>query len=197
MGLSTQTGHPITAIDSHEAAVDGLDSRGSATSAPRRCIDFSVEMTNYVVPSCQAALSLSTTCPAALVSTRNYALPDMFFSPTEPVSRLSQDMPLLPGDVILCGTSLGDMPTRPGATVGGCAASRVRVAAVRSCWRFLFRQAPGLGCRSTEVTRHLGSAASPCAHGGLDHGLLGVNASVTTGMPNAFVTLQFELGDRF
>jgi 2-keto-4-pentenoate hydratase/2-oxohepta-3-ene-1,7-dioic acid hydratase in catechol pathway len=48
---------------------------------------------------------------------QNYALADMFFSPQELVWRLSQDMILQPGDVILCGTSLGSLPMRPGTTV--------------------------------------------------------------------------------
>lgn len=48
---------------------------------------------------------------------QNYALADMFFGPAELVSRLSHDMTLLPGDVILCGTSLGAMPMKPGTTV--------------------------------------------------------------------------------
>jgi len=48
---------------------------------------------------------------------QNYALADMFFSPAELVSRISHDMTLLPGDVILCGTSLGAMPMKPGTTV--------------------------------------------------------------------------------
>jgi 2-keto-4-pentenoate hydratase/2-oxohepta-3-ene-1,7-dioic acid hydratase in catechol pathway len=48
---------------------------------------------------------------------QNYALADMFFSPAELVSRLSQDMTLEPGDVILCGTSLGVLPMKPGSTV--------------------------------------------------------------------------------
>ena len=48
---------------------------------------------------------------------QNYALADMFFSPAELVWRLSQDMTLQPGDVILCGTSLGVLPMKPGTTV--------------------------------------------------------------------------------
>ena len=48
---------------------------------------------------------------------QNYALADMFFAPHELVWRLSQDMTLLPGDVILCGTSLGVLPMKPGSTV--------------------------------------------------------------------------------
>ena len=48
---------------------------------------------------------------------QHYALGDMFFSPAELVSRLSQDMTLEAGDVILCGTSLGVLPMKPGSTV--------------------------------------------------------------------------------
>lgn len=48
---------------------------------------------------------------------QNYALADMFFSPEELVHRISQDMTLEPGDVILCGTSLGVLPMKPGTTV--------------------------------------------------------------------------------
>src|SRR5262245_34448496 len=38
---------------------------------------------------------------------QNYAVSDMFFPPFKLVSLLSQDMTLMPGDVIACGTSLG------------------------------------------------------------------------------------------
>jgi 2-keto-4-pentenoate hydratase/2-oxohepta-3-ene-1,7-dioic acid hydratase in catechol pathway len=48
---------------------------------------------------------------------QNYALSDMFFSPAELVSLISHDMTLLPGDVILCGTSLGVLPMKPGSAV--------------------------------------------------------------------------------
>jgi 2-keto-4-pentenoate hydratase/2-oxohepta-3-ene-1,7-dioic acid hydratase in catechol pathway len=48
---------------------------------------------------------------------QNYALSDMFFGPAELVSRLSHDMTLEPGDVILCGTSLGVLPMKPGSAV--------------------------------------------------------------------------------
>ena len=48
---------------------------------------------------------------------QNYALSDMFFAPAELVSRLSHDMTLEPGDVILCGTSLGVLPMKPGTVV--------------------------------------------------------------------------------
>lgn len=48
---------------------------------------------------------------------QHFALSDMFFPPAELVSRLSHDMTLEPGDVILCGTSLGVLPMKPGTTV--------------------------------------------------------------------------------
>ena len=48
---------------------------------------------------------------------QNYALSDMVFSPTEVVSRISRDMTLHAGDVILCGTSLGVLPMKPGSEV--------------------------------------------------------------------------------
>jgi len=48
---------------------------------------------------------------------QNYPLSDMFFSPEELVARLSHDVTLEAGDVILCGTSLGVLPMKPGAKV--------------------------------------------------------------------------------
>lgn len=48
---------------------------------------------------------------------QNYPLSDMIFKPAELVSRLSQDLTLEPGDVILCGTSLGVLPMKPGTEV--------------------------------------------------------------------------------
>jgi 2-keto-4-pentenoate hydratase/2-oxohepta-3-ene-1,7-dioic acid hydratase in catechol pathway len=51
------------------------------------------------------------------VERQNYPVADMIFSPTQIVSRLSQDMSLLPGDVIACGTSLGVGSMKPGAHV--------------------------------------------------------------------------------
>jgi len=41
------------------------------------------------------------------VERQSYPISDMIFSAPELVSRLSQDMTLLPGDLICCGTSLG------------------------------------------------------------------------------------------
>ncbi len=48
---------------------------------------------------------------------QNYLLSDMFFGPLELVQRLAQNMVLEPGDVILCGTSLGVLPMKPGTQV--------------------------------------------------------------------------------
>ena len=48
---------------------------------------------------------------------QNYLFADMFFSPADLVSRLSFDMTLEPGDLILCGTSLGALPMKPGTVV--------------------------------------------------------------------------------
>ena len=48
---------------------------------------------------------------------QRYALSDMIFSPARLVFLLSQDMTLNPGDVILCGTSLGVLPMKPGTGV--------------------------------------------------------------------------------
>ena len=48
---------------------------------------------------------------------QNFALSDMVFPPAELVSRLSHDMTLEPGDLVLCGTSLGVLPMKPGSDV--------------------------------------------------------------------------------
>jgi 2-keto-4-pentenoate hydratase/2-oxohepta-3-ene-1,7-dioic acid hydratase in catechol pathway len=48
---------------------------------------------------------------------QNFPLSDMFFSPAEIVSHISQDMTLEPGDLIYCGTSLGVLPMKAGTTV--------------------------------------------------------------------------------
>lgn len=48
---------------------------------------------------------------------QDYPVADMFFSPHEIVSRLSQDMTLEAGDVIACGTSVGAAAMKDGDTV--------------------------------------------------------------------------------
>lgn len=71
-------------------------------------------------PVIETDLDLATASVRTLVGGRerqNYPLADMIFQPHELVSRISQDMTLEPGDVILCGTSLGVLPMKPGSTV--------------------------------------------------------------------------------
>lgn len=48
---------------------------------------------------------------------QNYPVSDIVFSPTQLVSLISQDMTLMPGDVIACGTSIGVGSMKPGSTV--------------------------------------------------------------------------------
>ncbi|MDH5188947.1 MAG: fumarylacetoacetate hydrolase family protein [Rhodospirillaceae bacterium] len=48
---------------------------------------------------------------------QNYTTDDMFYSPLEIVSLISQDMTLLPGDIIACGTGPGALPMKSGATI--------------------------------------------------------------------------------
>jgi 2-keto-4-pentenoate hydratase/2-oxohepta-3-ene-1,7-dioic acid hydratase in catechol pathway len=45
---------------------------------------------------------------------QNYPVSDMFFEPYRLVSLISQDLTLLPGDIISCGTSLGSGSMKPG-----------------------------------------------------------------------------------
>ncbi len=48
---------------------------------------------------------------------QDYPLADMILPPARIVSLLSQEMTLDPGDLILCGTSVGVLPVRPGMVV--------------------------------------------------------------------------------
>ncbi|MDB5774744.1 MAG: hpcE [Herbaspirillum sp.] len=48
---------------------------------------------------------------------QDYPISDMLFSAAQLVSRISHDMTLLPGDIILCGTSVGVGSMKPGSTV--------------------------------------------------------------------------------
>ena len=48
---------------------------------------------------------------------QSYPISDMRFSVAQLVSKISHDMTLLPGDVILCGTSVGVGSMKPGSTV--------------------------------------------------------------------------------
>jgi 2-keto-4-pentenoate hydratase/2-oxohepta-3-ene-1,7-dioic acid hydratase in catechol pathway len=62
-----------------------------------------------------AALRVRTALDGSL--RQDYPTSDMHFPVPELVSRLSHDMTLLPGDVILCGTSVGVGSMKPGSTV--------------------------------------------------------------------------------
>jgi 2-keto-4-pentenoate hydratase/2-oxohepta-3-ene-1,7-dioic acid hydratase in catechol pathway len=48
---------------------------------------------------------------------QNYPVSDIVFSPARIVSLLSREMTLEAGDLIACGTSVGVLPIRPGATL--------------------------------------------------------------------------------
>jgi 2-keto-4-pentenoate hydratase/2-oxohepta-3-ene-1,7-dioic acid hydratase in catechol pathway len=48
---------------------------------------------------------------------QNFPMSEMLFGPAELVSRLSHDMTLNPGDLILCGTSVGVGVMKPGSTI--------------------------------------------------------------------------------
>ncbi len=57
------------------------------------------------------ALTIRTTLDGQ--ERQNYPVADMFFEPYRLVSLISQDMTLLPGDIISCGTSLGSGSMKP------------------------------------------------------------------------------------
>jgi 2-keto-4-pentenoate hydratase/2-oxohepta-3-ene-1,7-dioic acid hydratase in catechol pathway len=48
---------------------------------------------------------------------QNYPISDMRFSVAQLVSSISFDMTLFPGDVILCGTSIGVGSMKPGSDI--------------------------------------------------------------------------------
>ncbi|MDH4246689.1 MAG: fumarylacetoacetate hydrolase family protein [Deltaproteobacteria bacterium] len=48
---------------------------------------------------------------------QNYPVSDMHFSPQQLVSRISHDLTLVPGDIIICGTSVGVGSMKPGSTI--------------------------------------------------------------------------------
>ncbi|MBU3606012.1 fumarylacetoacetate hydrolase family protein [Polynucleobacter sp. MWH-Creno-3A4] len=48
---------------------------------------------------------------------QNYPVSDMIFPPAKLVSLISQDVPLEPGDIIACGTSVGVGSMKPGSSV--------------------------------------------------------------------------------
>ncbi len=71
-------------------------------------------------PCITTGLNLSQLRVRTLVNGRerqNHPISDMIFSPAQIVAALSQDMTLMPGDLIACGTSLGVLPMKPGTVV--------------------------------------------------------------------------------
>ena len=62
-----------------------------------------------------ATLSVRTTLNNTL--RQDYPISDMRFSVARLVSMISQDMTVNPGDMILCGTSVGVGSMKPGSTV--------------------------------------------------------------------------------
>ena len=60
-------------------------------------------------------LVLRTTLNGSL--RQQFPMTDMLFPPAELLSRISRDMTLNPGDMILCGTSVGVGVMKPGSTV--------------------------------------------------------------------------------
>lgn len=62
-----------------------------------------------------AALRIQTRLDGRLC--QDYPASDLIFSPQDLVERLSRDMTLCPGDLILCGTSTGTLPMKAGSTV--------------------------------------------------------------------------------
>ena len=71
-------------------------------------------------PAIETDLDLSTTRVRTLLNggeRQNYPLDDMVFPVSQLVARISRDMTLYPGDMILCGTSVGVGVMKPGSTV--------------------------------------------------------------------------------
>jgi 2-keto-4-pentenoate hydratase/2-oxohepta-3-ene-1,7-dioic acid hydratase in catechol pathway len=48
---------------------------------------------------------------------QNYPISELFYSPRELVSHISQNMTLMPGDIIACGTGPGALPMKSGMTI--------------------------------------------------------------------------------
>jgi 2-keto-4-pentenoate hydratase/2-oxohepta-3-ene-1,7-dioic acid hydratase in catechol pathway len=48
---------------------------------------------------------------------QDYPISDMVFSVAQLVSKISDDMTLYPGDIILCGTSVGVGSMKPGSDI--------------------------------------------------------------------------------
>jgi 2-keto-4-pentenoate hydratase/2-oxohepta-3-ene-1,7-dioic acid hydratase in catechol pathway len=89
-------------------------------SFPQWCRAKGFDGFGVVGPVIETAFDAASASVRTTVDDRerqNYPLADMFFTPLELVARLSHDVTLEPGDVILCGTSVGVLPMKPGARV--------------------------------------------------------------------------------
>ena len=92
----------------------------SDTSFPQWCRAKSFDTFGPFGPVIVTGLEPDTLTVKTLVNgmeKQNYPVADMFFAPRAIVSRLSQDMTLMPGDIIACGTSLGAGPIEEGDLV--------------------------------------------------------------------------------
>lgn len=100
--------------------VTAMELLGRDPSFPQWTRAKSFDGFGAIGPVIETEIDLATAAVRTRVGGRerqNYPLSDMCFGPAELVSRLSHDMTLEPGDVILCGTSLGVMPMKPGSSV--------------------------------------------------------------------------------
>jgi len=100
--------------------VTALDLLNADQSFPQWARAKGCETFGPVGPVIATGLDWRDLVVRALVNGRerqNYPVADMIFSPPQILSRLSQEITLLPGDVITCGTSLGALPMRPGTVI--------------------------------------------------------------------------------
>lgn len=129
--LAIVIGRRARAIDASEAAahvlgyacandVTAIELLGRDPSFPQWCRAKGFDGFGAVGPVVETAFDPAGASVRTSVDGRvrqDYPLSDMFFPPHELVARLSRDVTLEPGDVILCGTSVGVLPMKPGARV--------------------------------------------------------------------------------
>ena len=107
--------HGFEAVFVNEGKGDALACAQAIAAATTRLLVGTNIANIYFRHPFLAAASVRTTVDGR--ERQNYPLSDMFFAPLELVARLSHDVTLEPGDVILCGTSVGVLPMKPGARV--------------------------------------------------------------------------------
>ena len=91
---------------------------------------------------------------------QDYPVSDMRFSVPQLVSRISRDMTLEPGDLILCGTSIGAGSMKSGSTVEGRTAPAGAAAASGLIER-------SMGAHAQPASRRCRSSTAPAALSGL------------------------------